>query len=451
MSPQTDDSKPVRTEKPLLHRLFKTYPRQLWAALSHNFQWKLLALILAIGLWVALILQDPSLTRERIFTNVPLSITGSDTLRRNGFIVTEGLEEENAIVRLKVDVPQHEYNNVAYANYNARVDLSKVTEAGEQPVKVTATSSTTYGTVTDISPDSIPVVVDSYITNYRLPVHVEVAGRYPEGFYGTAPTPDVSTVAVSGPESVVSEISRIVLQYDVSSLPAKADSLQTALKLHYTDSGNNELDSSLVEATSGGVLLRSIVVSQELYPVRTLALNQTALTTGIPLNGYEVKSVTVSPSVIIAAGDETTLSTLDTLFLDEALDVTGRDTTFTAEIRITKPDNVVYMNADTVMMIVEIGAVLTTQTYESIPLSISGTPEGMSAATETAKVNVTLTGPMLLMEALKSSKIKASVSAEGLTPGVFDLPIRLTIDLDGADQFTYTVAPQSVSVTVSQK
>ena len=451
MSPQTDESKPAGADKPLLHRLLHTYPRQLWTMVSHNFQWKLLALVLAIGLWVGLILQDPSLTRERIFTDVPLSITGSDTLRRNGFIVTQGLEDENAIVKLKVEVPQNEYNDVTYANYNARVDLTKVTDAGEQSVKVTATSTTTYGTVTDISPDSIPVVIDNYITNYRLPVHVAVSGSYPEGFYGTAPSPDVSIVTVSGPESVVSEISRIVLQYDVSSLPAKADTLQTALALHYMDSENNELDSSLVEATSGGVLLRSIVVEQELYPIKTLTLNQTALTTGTPLEGYEVKSVTVSPSVIIAAGDETTLSTLSTLFLDAAMDVTDRDTTFTAEIRITKPDNIVYMNAETVMMIVEIGAILTTQTYENISLSIAGVPDGMSAETETAKVNVTLTGPKLLMDTLKSSKLKAFVSAEELTAGTFDLPIQLTIDLDGADQFTYTIAPQSVSVTVSEK
>ena len=82
--------KPAGTEKPLLQRLFKTYPRQFWIVLSHNLQWKLLALFLAVCLWVGLILQDPSLTRERVFTDVPLTITGAETLRRNGFIVVHG-------------------------------------------------------------------------------------------------------------------------------------------------------------------------------------------------------------------------------------------------------------------------------------------------------------------------------------------------------------------------
>ena len=78
-------------------------------------------------------------------------------------------------------------NNVAYTNYNPRVDLSKITEAGEQTVKVATTSTSTYGSVTEVSPAEIPVVVDEYITNYRLPVQVEVTGSYPEGFYGTEP------------------------------------------------------------------------------------------------------------------------------------------------------------------------------------------------------------------------------------------------------------------------
>ncbi len=450
MSPYKDDGKITFPDKPQLHKALRTFPKRLWLSVSNNLQWKLLALVLAVGLWVGLITQDDTLTRERIFSNVPLSITNSDTLRRNGFIVIQGLEEENALVKLKVDVPQKEYNNVAYSNYNPRLDLSKITEAGKQTVKVSTTSSSAYGTVTDVSPDAISMVVDAYITNYRIPVQVQTVGNYPDGFYGTTPTVDISYAAVSGPESIVSQIARIVLVYDVSSLSAQEGTIQTALAPHYMDTGNNELDSTLIESTSGGVLLRSIVVQQGLYPIKNISLNQTQLITGTPKTGYEVKSVTLSPSVLIAAGDATTLSTLQTLFLDKAVDVTDHDATFTAEVEITRPENVVYLNTDTVMMIVEIGPVYTTQAFEGIPLSIDKVAEGMTAATETTKVTVTVTGPALSVETLRSSKLSAYVSAEGLSSGTFDLPVQLTINKDDADVFTYTIAPQSVAVTLSQ-
>jgi len=451
MSPQPDENKPAATETPLLQRLKTTFPKRLWAAISNNLQWKLLALVLAVLLWVGLILQDPSLTRERVFTDVPLTISGSETLRRNGFIVTQGLEEENAIVRLKVDVPQQEYNDVTYSNYNPRIDLSKIDEAGEQTVKVTTTSTTTYGTVTDVSPAEIPIVVDEYITNYRIPVQVSIIGEYPEGYYGATPTTDVSTVSVSGPQSIVSEIAKIILEYDVSGLAAGAATLQTALPLHYMDKDNNELDATQLESTSGGVLLRSIVLEQTLYPVKTISLNQTALITGTPATGYEVKSVTLSPSVIIAAGDETTLSTLNTLFLEKAADVSDRDALFTTEIKVTQPDNIVYMSTKTVTLIVDIGPIQKTQTFEDIPLSVTGIPTGMTAAAQTAMINVTLTGPMLSLDTMESSKISAFISAEGLTAGTFDLPVEITISHSDADQFTYSISPPSISVIVTEK
>ena len=93
----------------------------------NNWTWKLLALFLAICLWVGLITQDPTLTRERVFTDATVSITGAETLRRNGLIVLSGLEDEVLHARLRVEVPQREYNTVGASNYNPRVELSRIT------------------------------------------------------------------------------------------------------------------------------------------------------------------------------------------------------------------------------------------------------------------------------------------------------------------------------------
>lgn len=446
----SESNTPTTPDRPRLQKLFKTYPKKLWGMISRNLQWKVLALILAVGLWVGLISQDSTLTRERTFTDVPVTYTNSDTLRRNGFIVIEGLEEENSLVKMKVDVPQMKYNDVTYSNYNPRVDLSKIDATGEQKVSVSTTSTTTYGTVTSVDPETITVVVDSYVTNYRIPVQVNIIGGYPDGFYGTTPTTDIYYVTVSGPESIISQIARVTLDFDVSSLTASTGTVKTALPMHYLDADNNELDASLLEATSGGVILRSITVSQDLYVTKSLTLNQTILTTGTPADGYEVKSITASPTTIIAAGDEDTLSTLQSLFLADAVDVTDHNATFTAEVKIDKPDNIVYLNAESVTLVIDIGPILTTKTFEDVPLSIANIPDGLNADTETSKVNITLTGPMLSMDGLRSSALTAFVSAENLSEGTYDLPIQLTIDNDDADSFTYTIAPESVSVTIAQ-
>ena len=156
---------------------FRETPGRIFRTAIHNWPWKLLALFLALCLWAGLITQDASLTRERVFTDVPLALSGSETMRRNGLIVLSGLEDEHLTARLRVDVPQREYNNVVYSNYSPRVDLTRVTRPGEQEVKVTASSTLAYGTVQDITPATLTVVVDEYVTNYRVPVAVNLIGE----------------------------------------------------------------------------------------------------------------------------------------------------------------------------------------------------------------------------------------------------------------------------------
>ena len=439
---------PAKQARPLRDGL-RSLPRKFGRMLVHNLFWKLLALVLAICLWAGLITQDPTLTRERVFTDVPVTVTGADTLRRNGMIVISDIAEAAGEVLLRVEVPQREYNSVTASNYNPRVDLSRISETGEQSLKITATSTTTYGTVTEIAPDSVPVVVDKYVTSYRLPVSVLQNGEYPTGFYGAVPSLDPSVVSVSGPESIVSHIARVVVDFDAARLPAQAGLVRTALPLAYEDEDGNRLDGTLIEASSAGVLLRSIVVEQQLYATRSLSLNTMALTTGTPAAGYEVRSVTPTPGVLIAAGDDTALSSLDTLFLEHAVDVTGKDASFTAEVRVRKPSELVYLSTDSVMLLVEIGPILSVKSFDSVPLSFTGTGDGLAVDSETHAVSVTVTGPKLLFDTLKASALKAYVSLEGLAEGTYALPVMLSIrDMDSA-AFTYTITPQNVNATLS--
>ena len=57
-------------------------PGRVLAFVLRNWPWKLLALFLAVCLWAGLIMQDPTLTRERLFTDAPLNVVNAETLRR---------------------------------------------------------------------------------------------------------------------------------------------------------------------------------------------------------------------------------------------------------------------------------------------------------------------------------------------------------------------------------
>ena len=399
-------------------------PGRIFKIIVNNWPWKLLALFLAVCLWAGLITQDPTLTRERVFADAHLSITGAETLRRNGLIVVSGLEEEHLLARLRVEVPQREYNTVSYTNYNPRVELSRITQAGEQEIKLYATSTTAYGTVADIYPSTLNVVVDEYVTNYRIPVSVNVIGEYPEGFYGSAFTRDPSLVALSGPKTVVDQVARIYVDYDASLLKPEAGEVATALPMRIVDREGNEIVSDLLEITSSGVVLRSIIIEQDLYAVRELPVSELDLISGEPAKGYRVSGVSISPNILRAAASEEVLNDLQTLFVESTVSVEGANETFTTALRVRKPNEVAYLNTTNINVTVTIEPVIVSSSFSSVKLGVRGAASGLRAKADTSSLSVVVTGPQLLVESLRSSKISAYVDASGLEAGEYILPVQ---------------------------
>lgn len=428
---------------------FHDLPRRAWRALAHNWPWKLLSVFLAVCLWAGLISQDPTLTRERVFADVPVTITGAEQLQRDGYIVLNDFATEPLSVRLRVDVPQRSYSTVTASNYSPKLDLSKITSTGAQTLRVQTTSSTAYGTVTEVSPDVVELQVDEYISSYRIPVSINRTGEWPAGFYGTAATINPSTVTISGPRSLVERVASVRVDFDVSQLPAYAGLVRTAVPFVLCDAAGGEVESKLLQLTSESVLLRSIIVEQTMYPTKLLQLSTLALTTGEPAEGYEVKRVTATPNTILAAGDPTGLAALDALFADKPIDVIGADATFTAELTLRKPAELAYLSTDTVTVTVEIGPVMATKIFADMTLRFDGA-EKRNVACDTGKVTVTLTGPQNELQRLRASGLRAYVDVSALADGGYELPVALSLGELDAAAFTYAITPEKVSFTLGE-
>lgn len=446
------NTEPKKTEKKAgkISAFFAEFPRKLPSFILKNWNWKLLSLLLAVCLWAGLISQDPTLTRERVFSDVSLNIVNADTLRRNsGLVVLSGLEPENLKVRLRVDVPQREYNNVTLSNYNPRLDLSRITEVGEQELRVSSTSTTAYGSVTDITPDTISVVVDEYVTNYRVPVTVNTIGKHPKGFWGSAIAMDPSVVAVSGPKSIVDQVSRIIVDFDVSRLSAREGTVRTARAMRFVDPDGNAVESSMLEVTSANTVLRTIILSQTLYPTRSFPLDAESLVAGTPAKGYAVRKVSVSPSELLAAGTTEALDLVDLLYASAPVDLSGATETFTQTVRIRKPSELAYVSNETVTVTVEIEPVTVSRTFENVKLSVRGTGSGLKAAAGKRSVSMVLTGPELLLSALRESNVTAYVDVTGLKAGEHELPVQLHIEETDLSDVTWISTPATVNVTLT--
>ena len=425
--------------------------RWLKSLLFDNWGAKLLAILLAIALWAGLITHDPSLTREKQFTDVTVNVIGADTLKRNGYIVLEDVTEVLDNVAVRVSVPQGQYTAAAASNYSVRIDLSRITQAGEQEIKILSTNSATYGTVTEIVPPTVKLTVDEYVTRYRIPVTVVTEGEVPEGFYAADPSTDPPMIAVSGPQTLVSQIVSAQVVADQSTLPGKEGSVRRALAFTLVDETGAEIKSDMLQVTSESVLLDAIIVEQTVYAQRTVVLSDLGLVTGEPAPGYEIKGVYISPGSVTIAGRSSIIDDINLLYADSTVNVNGLTESINKSLKVRQPSTLKYVSTDTVTVAVEIGPVVTSYAYEA-RVELLGLPASLQEAGGTRTATVYLTGAQPWLDSLSATDVTLSCDLSAITqPGTYALPLACMVKGDEGQNYTCEISPASVVVTVIEK
>lgn len=327
--------------------------KQILSKMKQHWVLKLISLLLAVVLWGGLISEDASLTREKSFSDVPISIINADTLQRNGFIVVKGLDKLSTL-KVKAEVPQKLFDIVTPSNYNIRVDLGRISSIGEQSIPILYTTSSTYGTLSWLSQTEIKIEVDEYRTRRRIPVQLEQTGSTPSGYYAPTASIDPPTVVISGPGKLVSNIARCTANFDLSQLQAVSGVQYRAIPFTLFDIHNQAVTSPLISVTSDNVLLDTLLAEQMLYPLKKIPINKSLLVKGSPAKGYVIKSLTLKPESLSVAGGQDWLQTLNGLDIAAPIDISEAKEKLVRSIRINKPQNAVYLEESSVTLVVEI-------------------------------------------------------------------------------------------------
>lgn len=339
----------------------ETFLKRLLRGLTRNWGWKIGSLVLAICLWGILITQDTSLPREKIIEDVRVTVTNSATLRSNGFVVVDGLDEVST-VKLRVSVPQRNYSTAMAANYVARLDLSQIQETGEQTLKITASASNAaqYGTVVEVYDPEVTLNVEEYATQTQVPVEVRLTGEMPENYYGGTVNRSAESVDISGPASVVEKAVRCVVEYDQSSLSPERSPNAVNLPFYFEDAEGNILDDSNLTVAPHGqsTAIQRITVRQDVYYLARVKVDTDALVTGEPAEGYAVSNIRVMPQTVTLGGSRVAIAPYlaedAALYPYEQVDISGQSRTVTQLLYLNTPGNVDYISNNTVQVIVTI-------------------------------------------------------------------------------------------------
>ncbi len=172
---------------------------------------------------------------------------------------------------------------------------------------------------------------------------------------------------------------------------------------------------------------------------------------GAPATGFTVTDLNIDPLLITISGSPEVLKDIARIET-EPIDITGRTSDFTIpDLKLQLPDTQVKLSRSTVMLAVKIAHKTSQRKFEGLtPRWAGGQELILQYSSEPAVVDVTVTGPIAAVDALKREDITPVVNVTGLSEGVYeDKPV--TVQILIPDISLIRVEPSTILVRVRQR
>lgn len=421
--------------------------RQLRKVYKSNTFLIVFSVLCAVMLWSVLVAADGTLTREKVFTDVEVTMSGMDTLKSNGYIVIDDDQSVLPTVRLTVEVTQNNYSRATASNFSPRVDVSKIRATGEQTVEITFGSSV-YGKVVSCEPSSVTVNVERYVSSNRIPVVIDTEGTLAEGLWMGSPSLDPAYIAVSGPRSVVNSIKRAVAKFDLALLNGESVTQRSAVPFVLEDAQGEAVNSSQLRTTYQSILIDTVTVEADVYPQKALPIDVTGAYIGEPAEGYEVTDVTVQPETVLVAAQADVLEQLSAVVLDAPIDITGATEPQSVTVRIKKLSDAQNMSIGEALVQIDIAQKQRERTFKNVPITVTGVQETQKVKLSSKSAHVTLTGPYHFINELTADDILLSVDLSGLEAG--EHLVGLTCHVANAPEYTCVLSIDQVTAIIDE-
>lgn len=409
--------------------------------ITNNLGLKVLAVLFSIALWLIVInINDP--VTYKSFSGIEVEILNQAALAEQGKVF-EVLENTN-VVNVTVNAKRSILDGISKENIRAVADLEDLSSMNTVSIHV---SSTAYNDSLDsikCNTENLKLSIED-LKRTQLVINTVTVGEPSEGYIVGSVATNQNVVRVSGPESAISQISRVEAAVSVEGMSSDI-STNVDLRLY------NE-DGELVDTSNITKNIDSVSVNVGILATKTVPL--TIPVTGTPESGFAATGeIVTEPTNITIAGKASVLDSVNDITIPEgSVDITGLRESHTGVVDVGNylPDGVSFADKSfdgnvTVSVVIE-------QEVEEIvelPLSsvaVNNLPEGFTAEVtyvstfgaedaEAAVIPVTVAGLNAAVSQMTAGNVAASVditsimdtyNLEECREGTYQAPLSLTM------------------------
>jgi len=368
--------------------------------LANNLSSIILALLLAVAVWIAATLQsDPFAVWE--FANVPVEPVDQpeDTVFFDG---------DTGNINVRVRAPQSVLESLNLSDFDAEVDLSDVEIGQPASVPISVTVENEGVRIQSYSPEDLTVHLEA-LQALTLPVDIAIVGEVATGYQATAPTVRPEEAVVRGPAPYLEDVASVTGSLNIGG--AREDVSQRVNITPRDEDGRIvptvEWEPDQVEVTVS--VRRRVGFKPDVQVVPDLR--------GDPASGYRRGSVSVNPSTVTLQGPTAVLADLPGFVTTFPISITGATEDLVIRRPVTVPNSVAVVEGNYVLVSVEILPILSSRTLTRT-VEVEGLRQGWEATLSPATVQVIVDGPETLLEELDPGSIQVFVNLSAYSLGV---------------------------------
>lgn len=376
---------------------------------TNNLVLKISSLAVAFLVWIIVVnVSNPIVTRN---ISVPLNVVNANIITDAG--KTYSLMGANSVT-VSYEVRSRDQSRISASDFNASIDLGDMYDiTGAVPIAVEVVNNKDLIIGAVASKPSIVRVSIEDLQRKEFTLTTKITGTPSDGFSVGEVKLDKTNVVVTGPVSVIGQISQIGVEIDVTGLDSDESG---RAELKYFDANGNAF---VISDNRVSKSFDNVGYSLVMLNGRTLALNFDV--GGTAAQGYKFTGAESTTKSIQVRGQPEVLEGLDSITVPaSALSVEGAtgDVNITVDIKNFLPANVTAVGDTKVNVTLKVEALdKKSLTLTVNDLNIVGAKPGVATNIVPEKITVVVSGLSANLESVTNTDLKATLDVSEMNAG----------------------------------
>ena len=359
---------------------------KLKMSLTNNIGLKFLAVLIALVLWLAIVnVNDPEKTIT--VSNIPISVTNESAITSRDMIYNVKSEQ---YLNITVSGKRSIVSNLSAEDFRATASLKELSKVNSIPVDVTTKNASLGRKITIVKQSAQTILVDVENVEEKdfTDLVVEYTGKVADGYVAGLSSMSTDEVTVKAPTSIIDKIKKVAVR---CSLDGTNTNISKKCPVILYDKNDKEIKSDEIELSDKKIRVNVNVLRAKQVPISTI--NKDEL--GKPADGYVVDDVILSSDSITVYGSEESLDSIESLDIQDDIDVSDAKGDVTQNIDVTGklPKGLSVSGESTITVKVLIKKLITrTFEYDASEVSLNDLSSDLDVQLVTKKVKVTLQG-----------------------------------------------------------